>query len=80
MVLVDHTGAICDTQFAPDGSLRLLSASMDGSLKLWDIEDDGNMSHTFRIKSSKAMMGCTWSPDSKMICGVGEPRSVSITF
>jgi len=80
LILVDHTGAIHGIEFAPEGSLRLLSASQDGSLKLWDIEDDGNMSHTFRNKSSQGMMGCAWSPDGKMICGVGKPRSVSISL
>ena len=31
--LLDHREVIRDLKFAPDGSMRLLSASRDGSLK-----------------------------------------------
>ena len=40
------TGPVRDVQFAPDGSLLLLSSSVDGVLKLWDCQDDGNLLKT----------------------------------
>ena len=35
MELVDHKDVIRDLKFAPDGSLRLVSASRDGTLKVY---------------------------------------------
>ena len=77
---MDHTGIVRDLSFAPDGSLRLLSAASDSTLKLWHLDDDGNMSHTFRAKQTQAMTGCAWSPNNNIVCGVGELRGVSVSF
>lgn len=39
--LVDHTDVVRDLTFAPDGSLMLVSASTDKTLRVWDLKDDG---------------------------------------
>ena len=36
--LMDHKSAVRDISFAPDGSLRLISASLDKTLKVWRIK------------------------------------------
>jgi WD repeat/SOCS box-containing protein 1 len=73
--LLDHRELIRDLKFAPDGSLRLVSASRDGRLKVWDMDDDGNMMKTL-ISGMKWVYACAWSPDAKMLCSVGDGRSV----
>lgn len=75
--LIDHSACVCDLSFSPTGMLRLLSASVDGSLKLWDMEDDGNLQKTLCTRS-KAVFGCCWSPSGRMIASVGDYRSVLI--
>lgn len=39
--LMDHTDIVRDLTFAPDGSLVLVSASRDKTLRVWDLKDDG---------------------------------------
>lgn len=39
--LMDHTDVVRDLTFAPDGSLMLVSASRDKTLRVWDLKDDG---------------------------------------
>lgn len=41
--LMDHTEVVRDLTFAPDGSLILVSASRDKTLRVWDLKDDGNV-------------------------------------
>ncbi|XP_055352083.1 WD repeat and SOCS box-containing protein 1-like [Paramacrobiotus metropolitanus] len=76
MVLKDHTDAVTDLQFSPDGSLVLLSASKDTSVKLWDLLDDGNMFRTLpRLDSGKRhVKDVSWSPDAKRIATVGDGK------
>lgn len=38
---MDHTDVVRDLTFAPDGSLMLVSASRDKTLRVWDLKDDG---------------------------------------
>lgn len=40
---MDHTEVVRDLTFAPDGSLILVSASRDKTLRVWDLKDDGNV-------------------------------------
>ncbi|XP_064619011.1 WD repeat and SOCS box-containing protein 1-like isoform X2 [Lineus longissimus] len=75
--LIDHREVIRDLKFAPDGSLLLVSGSRDGTLKVWDIHDDGNMTKTMR-GISKWVYACAWSPDAKLLASVGTQKTVLI--
>ncbi|XP_041455463.1 WD repeat and SOCS box-containing protein 1-like isoform X1 [Lytechinus variegatus] len=77
VLLVDHRSVVRDIKFNPDGSLFLVSASHDGTLKVWDMKDDGNMVVTLK-GHPKAVYGCAISPDSSMLASVGEQRSVIV--
>lgn len=44
--LMDHTDIVRDLTFAPDGSLVLVSASRDKTLRVWDLKDDGEALNT----------------------------------
>ncbi|XP_046390734.1 WD repeat and SOCS box-containing protein 1-like isoform X2 [Ischnura elegans] len=76
--LLDHKYSVTDLAFAPDGSLRLASASMDKTLKLWDLEDDGNMFKTLTGKHQGVVLGCCWSPDASMLASVCQPKEAII--
>ena len=77
--LLDHVKLVRDLKFAPDGSMRLVSAARDGTLKLWDLLDDGNMFKTLTT-NSKWMYSCAWSPDAKMLASAGDLKSVIIFY
>ncbi|XP_021346346.1 WD repeat and SOCS box-containing protein 1-like [Mizuhopecten yessoensis] len=77
MELSDHRDSIKEINFAPDRSLLFVSASRDGTLKVWDLNDDGNMTKTLRGKASVAN-SCKWSPNCKMIASVGNNKSVAL--
>uniref|UniRef100_A0A8C6CSB7 WD repeat and SOCS box-containing protein 1 n=1 Tax=Moschus moschiferus TaxID=68415 RepID=A0A8C6CSB7_MOSMO len=68
--LVDHTEVVRDLTFAPDGSLILVSASRDKTLRVWDLKDDGNMMKVLRGHQNW-VYSCAFSPDSSMLCSVG---------
>jgi len=74
--LCDHVATISNLSFAPHPSVLLVSASMDGTLKLWDMSDDGNMIKTLRTNCT-AFYGCRWSPDANALATVGNYHSVS---
>jgi len=75
--LCDHVATISSLHFAPSPSVLLVSASMDGTLKLWDMSDDGNMIKTLRSNCT-AFYGCRWSPDATALATVGNYHSVNI--
>jgi WD repeat/SOCS box-containing protein 1 len=50
-MLKDHRDIVKSLDFAPDGSLNLLSASRDGTVKFWDLNDDGNMYKSLRANT-----------------------------
>uniref|UniRef100_A0A673XKY4 WD repeat and SOCS box-containing protein 1 n=1 Tax=Salmo trutta TaxID=8032 RepID=A0A673XKY4_SALTR len=73
--LMDHTDIVRDLTFAPDGSLMLVSASRDKTLRVWDLKDDGNMVKVLR--SHQYWVYCSaFSPDSSVLCSVGAGKSV----
>jgi len=85
--LIDHTDVIRDLSFAPDASLRLVSASRDGTLRVWQLHDsriNGSVSSqqaAVRLLiggQSKWMYGCCWSPDANLLASVGDSRSVRL--
>lgn len=75
--LLDHKDVVQDLHFASDNSLRLLSASRDGTIKLWEFDEQGdcNMYRTLKT-NSKHVFGCRWSPDTKYIAAVGSFKMV----
>ncbi|XP_040857611.1 WD repeat and SOCS box-containing protein 1 isoform X2 [Ochotona curzoniae] len=73
--LVDHTEVVRDLTFAPDGSLILVSASRDKTLRVWDLKDDGNMMKVLRGHQNW-VYSCAFSPDSSMLCSVGASKAV----
>jgi len=77
--LCDHVATISSLNFAPSPSVLLVSASMDGTLKLWDMSDDGNMIKTLRTNCT-AFYGCRWSPDAMALATVGNYHSVNIVL
>ena len=68
---------IRDLQFCPDGSLRLVSAARDGSIKLWDLNDGGNLYDTKSAECSW-VYSVVWSPDGRFIAAVGDKLTVCI--
>ncbi|XP_044528745.1 WD repeat and SOCS box-containing protein 1 isoform X4 [Gracilinanus agilis] len=73
--LMDHTDVVRDLTFAPDGSLILVSASRDKTLRVWDLKDDGNMMKVLRGHQNW-VYSCSFSPDSSMLCSVGASKAV----
>ncbi|KAG8451955.1 hypothetical protein GDO86_003951 [Hymenochirus boettgeri] len=73
--LMDHTEVVRDLTFAPDGSLILVSASRDKTLRVWDLKDDGNMTKVLRGHQNWVYC-CAFSPDSSILCSVGAGKSV----
>lgn len=73
--LMDHTEVVRDLTFAPDGSLILVSASRDKTLRVWDLKDDGNMIKVLRGHQSWVYCSA-FSPDSSVLCSVGAGKAV----
>ncbi|XP_037068623.1 WD repeat and SOCS box-containing protein 1-like [Pollicipes pollicipes] len=59
--------------FAPDASLRLVSASADKTLKAWDLTDDGNMYKTLS-ECRVPLLRCSWSPDGRQLVACGQSK------
>lgn len=75
-MLKDHRDIVKSLDFAPDGSLNLLSASRDGTVKFWDLNDDGNMYKSVRA-NTKWVYDAKWSPKCDKVASVGSDKSVS---
>ncbi|XP_033102202.1 WD repeat and SOCS box-containing protein 1-like [Anneissia japonica] len=75
MVLADHHQTINDLRFAPDGSLILLSACKDRTLKVWDMKDDGNMIVTLK-GHTRSVRSCGFSHDASLLASVSDGSSV----
>ncbi|CAG0897812.1 unnamed protein product [Darwinula stevensoni] len=73
--LADHTGPVTEVAFAPDQSMRLVSASKDKTLKVWDLTDDGNMFKTLRGHVNGVTM-CAWCPSGRLMASVGSGKKV----
>uniref|UniRef100_H3CHC2 WD repeat and SOCS box-containing protein 1 n=1 Tax=Tetraodon nigroviridis TaxID=99883 RepID=H3CHC2_TETNG len=73
--LMDHTDIVRDLTFAPDGSLMLVSASTDKTLRVWDLKDDGNMVKVLRGHQNR-VYSSAFSPDSSILCSVGAGKAV----
>lgn len=73
--LMDHRGPVKALAYAPDGSLRLVSASADRTLKVWDLADDGNMTKTIHALG-RDVQWCVWAPDAKVLASAGAGKIV----
>ncbi|XP_060928445.1 WD repeat and SOCS box-containing protein 1 [Limanda limanda] len=73
--LMDHTDVVRDLTFAPDGSLMLVSASRDKTLRVWDLKDDGNMAKVLRGHQNWVYCSA-FTPDSSILCSVGAGKAV----
>ncbi|XP_063153255.1 WD repeat and SOCS box-containing protein 1 [Candoia aspera] len=73
--LMDHIEVVRHLTFAPDGSLILVSASRDKTLRVWDLKDDGNMMKVLRGHPNW-VYSCAFSPDSSILCSVGANKTV----
>ncbi|XP_060704319.1 WD repeat and SOCS box-containing protein 1 isoform X1 [Hemiscyllium ocellatum] len=73
--LMDHNEVVRDLTFAPDGSLILVSASRDKTLRVWDLKDDGNMVTVLRGHHNWVYC-CAFSPNSNILCSVGAGKAV----
>jgi WD40 repeat protein/tRNA A-37 threonylcarbamoyl transferase component Bud32 len=72
--LAGHTGVVLSVSFSPD-SRRLASASLDGTVKLWD-PATGQLIRTFR--SSAEVLAVVFHPDGTRLASAGEDRVVTL--
>ncbi|XP_076453336.1 WD repeat and SOCS box-containing protein 1-like isoform X2 [Babylonia areolata] len=74
--ILDHKEIVHDLHFAQDDSLCLASASRDGTVKLWEFDENGdcNMYLTLRTNTRHAF-SCRWSPDRRYVAAVGSNRT-----
>lgn len=76
MDLQDHRDVVKDVKFAPVGSYRLASCSRDGTVKLWDLLDCGNMYKTLK-HGCKWVYSVAWSPNGVLLAAAGDTRQVA---
>ncbi|KGL94168.1 WD repeat and SOCS box-containing protein 2, partial [Charadrius vociferus] len=76
--LLGHQDVVRDLSFAPNGSLILVSASRDKTLRVWDLSRDGRQ---VQVLSGHVqwVYCCSISPDCSMLCSVAGEKSVSPT-
>uniref|UniRef100_W5K0V2 WD repeat and SOCS box containing 2 n=1 Tax=Astyanax mexicanus TaxID=7994 RepID=W5K0V2_ASTMX len=67
--LTGHTSVVRDLAFAPNGSLTLVSASRDKTLRVWDLSKKGTPSHVL-TGPKNWVFKCSISPDSSMMASV----------
>jgi len=72
-ILAGHTGPVLDCKFSPQGSL--LSASADGTLRLWDPARGELLSWQGHNGPVRA---CDFSPDGNWIVSAGHDRSLRL--
>ena len=84
MTMKGHTDTITCLSVSPDGT-QLLSNSMDGSIRSWDIRPfvTGNIRRrkTFlggTHNAEKGLLNCSWSADGTMISGGSADRIVHV--
>ncbi len=73
--LEGHSSYVTGCAFSPDGKL-IVSASWDGTLKVWDAES-GELQRTLEGHSS-VVNGCAFSPDGKVIISASWDRTLKV--
>lgn len=77
LILFDHKDLVTSLKFSKDGTLQLASASRDETIKLWNMNDDGNMYKTLKGHVSW-INAIDWSPVAPMLCSVGVNRQAFV--
>jgi WD40 repeat protein len=72
--LIGHTQGIRSVCFSPDGT-RLLSASYDSTLRIWDVESGKELK---QIQAHKPLYSAAFSPDGKRIVSGGDDEAVRL--
>jgi WD40 repeat protein len=75
MTFAGHEQAVRACDYSPNG-LYVISASYDGTLKLWDAETGEDLV-TFRGHEG-AVYDCAFSPDGRLVVSAGQDRTVRI--
>ncbi|XP_065548671.1 WD repeat and SOCS box-containing protein 2 isoform X2 [Lathamus discolor] len=72
--LLGHEDVVRDLSFAPNGSLILVSASRDKTLRVWDLSRDGRQ---VQVLSGHVqwVYCCSISPDCSMLCSAAGEKS-----
>jgi WD40 repeat protein/uncharacterized protein YjbI with pentapeptide repeats len=70
-----HLGAVTACAWSPDGS-RVVSASADKTLRIWDGESGQNIMTLVGHKGE--VLSCSWSPDGKQIVSSSTDHTVRI--
>uniref|UniRef100_A0A4W4F8C4 Uncharacterized protein n=1 Tax=Electrophorus electricus TaxID=8005 RepID=A0A4W4F8C4_ELEEL len=76
--LTGHKSVVRDLVFAPNGTLTLVSASRDKTLRIWDLSKKGAPCRVL-TGPNYWVFKCSVSPDSSMIASVCNLDSVSIS-
>ncbi|XP_030073366.1 WD repeat and SOCS box-containing protein 2 isoform X1 [Microcaecilia unicolor] len=73
--LSGHLDVVRDLSFAPNGSLILVSASRDKTLRIWDLKKDGKQIQVLS-GHKQWIYCCSISPDCSMLCSTAGENSV----
>ncbi|XP_054156101.1 WD repeat and SOCS box-containing protein 1-like [Oppia nitens] len=73
--LLDHKACVTHVECNDTGILA--STSTDGTIKLWDLIDGGNLLKTIK-NDGKPLFGCRWAPDSKSFVTFGMRKTVFV--
>uniref|UniRef100_A0A8V0X026 WD repeat and SOCS box containing 2 n=1 Tax=Gallus gallus TaxID=9031 RepID=A0A8V0X026_CHICK len=72
--LLGHQDVVRDLSFAPNGSLILVSASRDRTLRVWDLSRDGRQVQVL-TGHVQWVYCCSISPDCSMLCSAAGEKS-----
>ena len=75
--LPGHTGVVGSVALTPDGG-GLLSASLDGTTRLWDIRDEGSRDWLTVRGPSLRWVGVAFSPDGTRFAVPADPAGVTL--
>ena len=73
--LYGHTGDVTSVSFSPDSKI-LASASLDGTVKLWDV-NSGREIYTFK-GHTKGIASISFSPDGKTLASASYDKTIKL--
>lgn len=76
--LLDHKDIVSCLASVPTGTGFLASSSFDGTVKVWDMTDEGNLSRTLKMGNGKAIYSCAWSHNGQSLVSVGTDKIVYV--